>query len=174
MEWRRELAEEHSGLRPYLVLGVCLRNDFLRSVPCREDAHIGLSGTVRVVLRVAVRREPQATGAPQLAVQTLAVPCTSSCCAAVLRCTPPSMLRSSPAPQTNSRTQLAFKHSSRNFPWKLSTYAFCTGRPGLMCSSSIRRRPSEATPDQRDMKLDLAPHNCLYISISNINDIPLS
>ena len=31
MEWRRELAQEHSGLRAYLVLGVCLRNDFLRS-----------------------------------------------------------------------------------------------------------------------------------------------
>src|ERR1044072_180594 len=27
--------------------------------------------------------------------------------------------------------QLAFKHSSRNFPWKLSTNAFCTGRPAL-------------------------------------------
>ena len=26
--------------------------------------------------------------------------------------------------------QLVFKHSSRSFPWKLSTCAFCTGRPG--------------------------------------------
>ena len=35
--------------------------------------------------------------------------------------------------------QLAFKHSSRNFPWKLSTYAFCAGRPGSMCTKSIFR-----------------------------------
>ena len=119
MEWRRELAEEHSGLRAYLVLAVCLRNDFLRSVPCRDDAHIGLSGTVRVVLRVAVRREPQGTGALQLVVQTLAVPCTSSCCAAVLRCTPPSMLRSSrqrlkqtPEPSSRSSTRLATSRGS--------------------------------------------------------------
>ncbi len=35
--------------------------------------------------------------------------------------------------------QLAFKHSSRNFPWKLSTCAFCTGRPGSMCTNSIFR-----------------------------------
>src|SRR6266403_1636364 len=35
--------------------------------------------------------------------------------------------------------QLAFRHSSRNFPWKLSTYAFCTGRPGSMCTKSIFR-----------------------------------
>src|SRR5229473_506587 len=35
--------------------------------------------------------------------------------------------------------QLAFRHSSRSFPWKLSTYAFCTGRPGSMCTKSIFR-----------------------------------
>src|SRR5581483_11067250 len=33
--------------------------------------------------------------------------------------------------------QLAFKHSSRNFPWKLSTCAFCTGFPGSICTTSI-------------------------------------
>lgn len=32
--------------------------------------------------------------------------------------------------------QFAFKHSSRNFPWKLSTCAFCTGRPGSVCTRS--------------------------------------
>src|SRR6266436_4946621 len=35
--------------------------------------------------------------------------------------------------------QLGFKHSSRSFPWKLSTCAFCTGRPGSICTSSIFR-----------------------------------
>src|SRR5207249_7193975 len=35
--------------------------------------------------------------------------------------------------------QLAFRHSSRNFPWKLSTCAFCTGRPGSICTNSIFR-----------------------------------
>src|SRR5229473_3187608 len=35
--------------------------------------------------------------------------------------------------------QLAFKHSSRSFPWKLSTNAFCTGRPGSICTMSIFR-----------------------------------
>ena len=40
--------------------------------------------------------------------------------------------------------QLAFKHSSRNFPWKLSTYAFCTGLPGSMCTNSIFRSSPQA------------------------------
>ena len=35
--------------------------------------------------------------------------------------------------------QLAFRHSSRNFPWKLSTNVFCTGRPGSMCTNAIFR-----------------------------------
>jgi hypothetical protein len=35
--------------------------------------------------------------------------------------------------------QLAFRHSSRNFPWKLPTCAFRTGRPGSMCTKSIFR-----------------------------------
>src|ERR1043166_5554693 len=40
--------------------------------------------------------------------------------------------------------QLAFKHSSRNFPWKLSTNAFCTGRPGSICTNSIFRSSAHA------------------------------
>jgi hypothetical protein len=40
--------------------------------------------------------------------------------------------------------QLAFKHSSRNFPWKLSTYPFCIGRPGSMCTNSIFRSTAHA------------------------------
>ena len=40
--------------------------------------------------------------------------------------------------------QLAFKHSSRCFPWKLSTCAFFTGRPGSMCTNSIFRSSAHA------------------------------
>ena len=51
--------------------------------------------------------------------------------------------------------QLAFKHSSRNFPWKLSTYPFCLGRPGSMCTSSIFRSSAHRHPLLRRRLLPL-------------------
>jgi hypothetical protein len=36
--------------------------------------------------------------------------------------------------------QFVFRHSSRNFPLKLSTKAFCTGLPGWMKRSSTPQR----------------------------------
>jgi hypothetical protein len=66
--------------------------------------------------------------------------------------------------------QLAFRHSSRSFQWKLSTYAFCAGRPGSMCTNPIFRSSPHARK-RRALRPTCArqssPH-CLDIGQRNI------
>ena len=41
------------------------------------------------------------------------------------------------------RNQCAFRHSSRSLPWKLSTWPFCIGLPGSICTRAIFRSSAQ-------------------------------
>ena len=68
-------------------------------------------------------------------------------CAAARSCIPDAELSRVRRTSFSVRNQLAFRHSSRRRPWKLSTWAFCIGLPGWMWIRLILR--SSAQPSMR-------------------------